>query len=320
LVLPNFISMLISVIVICKVVDTKLYYGRIIPTCVVITSFGIGIIIATFIKRPMSINKNYLKYALKISVPLVFHGLALTILSQADRTMITAIRGEAETGIYGLIYNFSMIALVITTAFDGTWVPWFTNKMNNSAYEEINQISKKCVMFITLAMIGVVLISPEIIKILSPSMYWEGISIVPPLVMSNFVIFAYTLFVNIEHYYKKTVYISIFSCIAAFCNIILNVYFIESFGYKGAAYTTLISYILSFVLHSLYAKFLNKELYSIKIFILPAIAILGAIISFYVYIDRPLVRWMLVFVSVIVVAYKERKLLIRLLLKNHKTN
>ena len=39
---------------------------------------------------------------------------------------------------------------------------------------------------------------------------------------ANFLIFAYSLYVNIEHYYKKTVFVSTNTIIAAILNIIMN--------------------------------------------------------------------------------------------------
>lgn len=59
-------------------------------------------------------------------------------------------------------------------------------------------------------------------------------------------IFAYSLYVNIEHYYKKTPYITVNTIIAAASNIVLNFIFIPRYGYIAAAYTTLASYFISF--------------------------------------------------------------------------
>ena len=98
-------------------------------------------------------------------------------------------------------------------------------------------------------MVGLILISPEILKLLAPSAYWKGIILIPPLVLSNFVIFAYTMYVNIEYYYEKTIVITVNTIIAAGMNIVLNGLYIPKFGYTAAAYTTLFSYAVSFALH-----------------------------------------------------------------------
>ncbi len=64
-------------------------------------------------------------------------------------------------------------------------------------------------------------------------------SIIPPIALANYMIFMYTMYVYIEHYYKKTVYITKNTLIAAGLNVILNFILIPKYGYVAAAYTTL---------------------------------------------------------------------------------
>ena len=63
----------------------------------------------------------------------------------------------------------------------------------------------------TYAMCCLIMVAPEVVKILASKPYWEGIVIIPPVVLSNYIIFVYTMYVNVEHYYKKTVRISLYS-------------------------------------------------------------------------------------------------------------
>ena len=58
---------------------------------------------------------------------------------------------------------------------------------------------------------------------------------------------------------KKTGAISLFTFIAGFTNIFLNYHFIPKYGYEIAAWTTLASYILLFILHYFNVKFILKE-------------------------------------------------------------
>lgn len=307
MVLPNLFSTIIAIIIILYVFDGNLYMGRILPNVVVTSLFGVAALMLTYRKSKPIIKWEYVSYGLKISLPLVLHGIALNILSQSDRTMITLIRNSTETGIYGLIYNFSMIATVLTTALEGVWVPWFTRKMNQKSYNEINVYVKKYISFMTTVMIVVVLVGPELVKLLATKQYWEGLSIIPPLVLSNYIIFIYTLFVNIEHYYKKTVFISINTCIAAGTNIILNIFFINEFGYVGAAYATFISYVVSLILHCCYAKRLNSKLYNLSILILPSFYIFSAVIIFYIFLNFPLLRWITVVLCMLIFLIKEKE-------------
>lgn len=306
MILPNLISVLVSIFTIIFVLQDNLYLGRIIPTATITTLFGIIVVVLVLRKGKFWINKEYLKYAMAISAPLILHGIALNILSQSDRIMITSLADAAQTGIYSLIYNFSMIATVITTTLEGIWVPWFINKLKAGTREEIKVVARDYIHLMTYAMGSLILVAPEVVKILANENYWEGISIIPPVVLSNFVIFAYSLYVNIEHYYKKTPYITLNTVIAAVSNIILNFIFIPRYGYVAAAYTTLSSYIISFMLHSRYARKLEPNLYPLKQFINPFVNLLVVTVAFYVFKEQPVIRWGLTCVYVLAMFYKER--------------
>lgn len=291
--LPNLLAAFLSVFMIGLLQENK-YMGRIIPLAGCHILIGLIVCLAVFKNRKPSINVQYLKWALTISLPLVAHGIALNVLSQSDRTMITMFRSSEETGIYSLVYSFSTLAVILTSGLEGVWMPWFTIRMNEKNYKEVNAISKDYTDLICWAMIGIIMVSPEILKIMAPSDYWEGIRMLPPLVMSNFVSFAYTFYVNIEYYYEKTAFITINTVIAASVNIILNLIFIPRYGYVGASFTTLFSYILSFALHCVYAIRINKEAISIKIFIMPAIDIFIFMVLFYLFMQNAIIRWGLV--------------------------
>lgn len=291
MILPNLLSVGASVFAILFVVKTDLYMGRIVPTALINAAFGLITVALVYARSHVLYNREYLKYGLAISMPLVLHGIALNILSQSDRTMITWLADASQTGVYSLIYNFSMIATAITTSLDGVWVPWFTERLKNREIKSINDLAVDYINLMTYAMVGVMFVGPEVVKLLASSKYWEGISIIPPVVLANYIIFAYTLYVNIEHFYKKTPYITVNTLIAAGSNLILNYIFIPLYGYVAAAYTTLFSYLLAFVLHARYAKKLEPDVYPLKSFVRPLAHIFGAMIVFYLFMNEWYIRW-----------------------------
>lgn len=300
--LPNLLAAILSVIMIGQMQSYK-YMGRIIPLAACNILIGAIVCVMVYKKRRPIINIEYLKWALKVSLPLIAHGIALNILSQSDRTMITFFRNSEETGIYSLVYSFSTLAAILTSGLEGIWMPWFTFQMNEKKYKEINTISKDYTDLICYAMIGIIMVSPEILKIMAPSDYWEGIRMLPPLVMSNFFSFAYTFYVNIEYYYEKTVFITINTVIAAVVNIVLNIIFIPMYGYVGASFTTLFSYVVSFTLHCIYARKINSETMNIRNFVIPVISMIVFTILFYLFINESIVRWIITLCFVLIVLY-----------------
>lgn len=305
--LPNLFAAICSIWVIINIHPKQLYLGKIIPTASVYAVCAGVVLFQTYRKQRPHITVSHLKYGFAISLPLVFHGIALNILSQSDRTMITFLVGPDQTGIYSLVYNFSMISAVLTTALDGVWLPWFLSRMKEKEYEQINRQSKDYIEFMTIAMFGVILIGPEILKMMAAKTYWDGISIIPPIVLANYFIFMYTFFVNVEHYRKKTMGITINTVIAAVVNIGLNFIFIPLYGYVAAAYTTLASYFIAMVLHANASHKLEKNVLPTNQFVLPLIILMITTIIYYWLIDQWKIRWIMAFGVVIVVAVFERR-------------
>lgn len=291
MILPNLISVALSIIVILFVMKRDLYMGRIVPTALVNFIIGLFLCILVLRKSKVLLKKEYLVYGLKISVPLIVHGVALNILSQSDRVMITSLAEASQTGIYSLIYNFSMIATAITSALEGVWLPWFLQKIKARRLKDINVVSKHYVNFMTYVMVCLVLMAPEVVKLLATKEYWEGIAIIPPIIIANFIIFVYTLYVDVEHYYKKTPFITINTLIAAGTNIVLNYLLIPRYGYVAAAYTTLVSYIVALILHAKYANQLEPGLYSVRVFVRALFHMLGVTVVFYLAMDNWIIRW-----------------------------
>ena len=88
MVLPGLISVVLSIFAILFILKDNLYLGRIVPTTAVYGIFAIVVLMAVYSKTKPELNLDYLKYGLKIALPLVLHSIALQILSQSDSCSI----------------------------------------------------------------------------------------------------------------------------------------------------------------------------------------------------------------------------------------
>ncbi len=225
--------------------------------------------------------------------------------------------GNSEAGIYSYIYTLCTILNVICISFDNAWTPWVFVTLKDGKKEKILSSSKYYIKLFTVLTIGFICVMPEITKIVASSEYWGGMDLLIPLSIANYFIFLYMLPVNIEYYYKKTKYISIGTVLATVINVILNIIFISIGGYKMAAYTTVIAYVLLFVFHwkiaskndinSIYdIKFLFKYivilfLISISVYFLNRVNIVGLIYRYFIvfFILVYIYRYKDVFISMI---------------------
>ena len=115
----------LSVVLITTVFRGQGYLGRILGTLVPAVLMGIYIIARMFRRARPRVNRGFWVYGLKISLPIVPHGLGQLLLAQFDRIMIKRIIGDTEAGLYSFAYNVGMIFQVITNSLDTAWTPWF---------------------------------------------------------------------------------------------------------------------------------------------------------------------------------------------------
>lgn len=301
--LPNLISTIISIILIIFFLKENLYIGRIIPYVIINTIFGIYIYINIIRKGKRLIDVKYWKYAVTISIPLIFHGLSIIILSQSDRIMITLFKGASSTGIYSMAYSISMILIMFNASLDGVWIPWFTNKMND---EKKNLINTRVGIYIDIMLViavSILFISPEILVLMAPEEYWSGKYIIPPVLISSFLIFLYSLSVNIEYYYQKTKKIALNTLIAAIINIVLNLIFIPVYGAIAAAFTTLVSYLILFIMHYIVGKKLDLRLFPWKMYIRSFVILILSTIVVYLLMEHRVARIIIMIIFAIVYIY-----------------
>ena len=227
-------------------------YGYFIP--LIVTSLFIYILL---LKKGKKVRKKYWVYALKISFPLIWHLLAGYLLSSSDKIMITKLISPNATALYSVSYTVSMVVSILWTSMNNAWAPWAYEKMDKKDYESLKNNSKPyTILFIVIAFMFM-LVTPELLLIMGGKYYLQAKYVMPPVMLGYIFQFVYSLYVNIEFYHKRQRDIAIGTIIAAIVNIILNFIFLPKFGYIAAAYTTLIGYILLFLIHFLFVKKLN---------------------------------------------------------------
>lgn len=257
----------LSLFLIIFVFGNNRYMGRILGLSLATILVTVYVVHIFFKESKPTNNKEYINYGLKLSLPLVPHGLSQVLLSQFDRIMIKSMIGFTEAGIYSFCSNISLIPTIIYNSIDQVWMTWFFEQMNKEDYLSINRRSKKMLLMFSLIICFFTAFSPEMIMILAPKAYWNSIYCIIPIIMSSYFIFLYSFPSYVEYYFKKTKMIAIGSISAAVINVVLNYIFIKLFGYTAAAYTTLVAYIFYFLYHWFIAKRITSiHLYSGRFF------------------------------------------------------
>lgn len=255
-------NVVISAILILTVCSNRKDIGRIFGNFLPVFIMAIIICLYFWHKKKPKFNKEFWKFGLSYSIPIIPHGISQIILSQFDRIMIREIVNDAAAGIYSFGYSISGICNTIISAIQTVYNPWFYEMMDLNTKESKNKIKVRSSQYAILlaCFTGLVMLAcPEILLIMGPEAYQEAKYASIPILLGGFFSSLYTIPASVEYYHKKTKCIATTTCTIAVLNIILNYIFIHKFGYIAAAYTTLFSYILYFVFHYCMATKIQKE-------------------------------------------------------------
>lgn len=199
------------------------------------------------------------RYLLSFQTPAVAHGLSYIALSSLDRIMIEEMLGNSDVGVYSLASTISAVIMVICVSANQVLKPWRLKRMEEGSYGSIKKCSDKVLLAFGFVILLWILIAPDVIRIFFREEYYGSIWSIPPLSVSVFFVFLYSMYVDVEEYYYKTKYIMYATTISAVVNVILNYYGIPIFGYVVCSYTTLFSYVFLAFLHLLWLKKACKE-------------------------------------------------------------
>ena len=305
-------SIILSVLLIVFVFKKQTYMGRTLGTAIPSVFISILIIIYFFnVAKPRKKEiEPFLKWGIKYSLPIIPHGISQLVLAQFDRIMILKMIGSAVAGIYSFAYNIFSIVTVTTTSLDNVWSTWLYEQLHVKNRKAIKKYSSIYALSILIYSILLMLVSPELVKLLGPSAYSHSIYAVVPLINGGYFSFLYTLPAAIEYYYEKTAFIMIGTILAAILNIVLNLLFLIRYGYVAAAYTTLITYIAYFMLHYFIAKkIIGKSLFSTKILLLFSFIIIAMNFIILFMLKLTILRWIMAILIFIVSIVAEEKYL-----------
>lgn len=268
----------LSILLIETVFKEQKFWGRILGA--MIPTLVVALVVYIYLARRgrWCIQRQHVRYSLEFGVPLIPHNLSHMVLSSADKIMINSMISASASGIYSLVYTLGMMIQVVLEAMNNVYAPWLFRQLKQGKKDDVCYVQKYYLLLYCAVTIGVLTISPEIIKIVGSEAYWEGIPMVMWVVYATFINFTYTLYVNVEFFYKRTMLISTGTIIAAIVNVVLNGMFLKQYGYLFGAISTLISYVALLMFHMIIVNCVMKKNVTDNIFVV-AIVILIFVIT-----------------------------------------
>ena len=202
------------------------------------------------IKQIVSFKQSQYKSVIAfilLSYPgLIFHW----VIFHSDKFFIEDMVGKEALGIYTMAYALGMAIYIADSAISQVWTSEYYKFAEDSNLNKIYKGITIQTMLITTIALVLIIASAYIYKYAVDKGYEAGLQLVPIIVLS-YVFFSisdkFKLFIMKS---EKVVWITVNNGIAAFVNILLNILLIKQYGITGAAYSTLISYLVLMVLNA----------------------------------------------------------------------
>jgi O-antigen/teichoic acid export membrane protein len=195
--------------------------------------------------------------------PLLIAGLAGIANETIDRILLKNILSPVvglnealrQVGIYGAVYKISIIITLFIQAFRYAAEPFFFHqeKNKNAPFTYAVVMNFFVIICVTVFM-GVILYIDVVKHFLRQKEYWEGLHVVPVLLMANVFL---GIYYNLSAWYKlsgKTRFGAYFSIFGALITLTLNFLWIPRYGYTGAAWATLCCYFSMAVISYIFSR------------------------------------------------------------------
>lgn len=191
-------------------------------------------------------DKKIAKELFKIGIPLVPTFLIYWIFNSMDRIMINKMIGSAELGIYSVGSKVSSVSQLIYSAFAGGWCYFSFSTMKED--KQVKLISNTFEYLGIVSFIAFIISKPFILPVFNlffSGDYIRGQEVFSYLFLSPLILMLFQTIGSQVIIIKKSYLSTLVLSIGAVFNIVLNFIFIQSYGIRGAAFSTLISYIIS---------------------------------------------------------------------------
>ena len=215
------------------------------------------------------------KKMIRYSLPLLIVGLAGMVNETLDRVLLLnylpydSEKNLAQVGIYSASYKLSILMTLFVQAYRMAAEPFFFNESRNTdAKVMYARTMNYFVIACSFIFIFVMCFLDYFKYFLGDKNYYEGLQIVPILLLANLCLGVYY---NLTIWYKltdKTLFGSYISVFGAIVTLVLNYILIPKIGYLGSAWTTLACYASMMVISFFSGQYFYRVPYNVLKFFL----------------------------------------------------
>ena len=211
------------------------------------------------------VNWSLFRPILFYALPLLLMGLAGTVNAQIDKILLDNLlsnnfypgkTARAAMGVYTASFKLAVFMNLVIQAFRYAAEPFFFSQAEDKQAPEL--FAKVMHYFIVVCVVLwlILCFNLDILKIifLRNPVYYEGIYVVPILLLANLFL---GIYYNLTVWFKltdRTIYGTYFALIGAFVTLTGNALLIPTIGYLGSAITMLIAYLVMAIICYFYGQ------------------------------------------------------------------
>lgn len=211
------------------------------------------------------LDGGLLRRMMRYCLPLLVLGLAGILNQVADKIIFPFVYPDKEEaivqlGIYGAASKIAMIMAMLTQAFRYAYEPFVFGKSRDKDSRETYAQGMKYFIIFTLLAFLAVMFYLDILRYLIGRDYWEGLRVVPVVMMAEIFMGVYF---NLSFWYKltdETRWGAWFSLAGCTVLVMLNVLLIPRFGYMACAWAGFAGYGVAMLL----SYFVGQRRYPIR--------------------------------------------------------
>ena len=218
-----------------------------------------------------SLSKSKMKVLLLFSIPLMPNAIMWWVVQISDRYLVFFFAGAGATGLYAIAAKIPAILSMVNSVFFQAWqlsaIEESESEQKSVFYSNVFSLLLSTLVLVTSA---VLMILRPIFRIIIADEFYSAWRYVPFLlvatIFSSFAVFLGTNYVAM----KKTSGALITNSVGAALSIILNIILIPRFGPNGASFSTMISFLVIWLL----------RMYNTRKFVTIKLNIIQVVISF----------------------------------------
>ncbi|MFN5876538.1 MAG: lipopolysaccharide biosynthesis protein [Ignavibacteria bacterium] len=205
--------------------------------------------------------KPLLKSMLSFGLPTVPSNFSSIMVQVADRPIMLMLTSASVVGMYQTNFRLAIPMMMFVTVFEYAWKPFYLNHRDEPDAKELfarvfTVFTAVCggIFLITSFFIEYIVRMPFIGGRFINQDYWEGMTIIPIVMVAYFF---NGVFINMAaglHIQKRTGFFPLATGVAALVSVVATWLLVPSYGIIGAAWAKVVAYLISAIMLYIFAQ------------------------------------------------------------------